>query len=236
MNITLKEVKYFSECPKFYKYMKGIIRKAPDKHILISKKIIQKGYDVARNNGVKVEWRRIVSWVNKETFGDIKGLDDPAYEPTRQIAESVLKFLQQWYYQVYLPEEGVGYSNLELSKVYGNTTVFTKAPIIKVKEIPILSYVSGVAYTERQLYNDIEVRGTALFICNALESTKIQVEHYAIGSKGGYRLTQIDISSTDNNSVNKAIGDIVQSIQMGISYASITSKCSSCPFKARCKL
>ena len=57
------------------------------------------------NTGFKVDWRRIVGYVDKLVFQNVDVNDTSSFEKGRKRSEYILKFLSRWYNEFHLPEQ-----------------------------------------------------------------------------------------------------------------------------------
>lgn len=236
MRIPLNDIRAVSQCPAYYKFLKEAPTKPIATKVKIAETVIQKAYVSTATTGFRLEWRNIVSNVDREVFKDID--TSIAEERTRgtKLSEYILVFLRQWYQKIYCAEEAVGYADISLTAEVDGHIIMTHIPVIKLANDPYIVRVSDVVYYKGQLYNDIGMRGLLWIASEALKCKSIVGQHLAIGAQGGLELTEIQIGNNAHRRTKRAILQALSLIEKGIDFPSVTEKCTTCPFKRRCRL
>lgn len=235
MRITLEQIKAASQCLRYYEFSQDLVEVEEDEDLKIVKKVIQKAYRVAMETEWKVEWRKILGWVDYEIFREVDISDSKAFKRSKKRVEKLLKFLGKWH-DTYLKEQKYIYTNFPLEASAKYSIIAGKAPILKIGKMPTVVYIGKIARLARELYNDIEIRGTLWLIAKALDVDKVEAKWIAMGVDGKYEESKIIMGRKQNKQTLKVINQISSLIELGFNYPSVTKMCNSCPFVPRCKL
>lgn len=236
MQTTLQEVKLFSKCPKRYWFLQNLVRKPISQDISIVLSVIKKAYNVAHETGYKIQWRRLINWVNKHVFKDVDVKNKESYESARKVAEHIIKFLYSWYHNMYLAEECIAYTDISLDVPLGSHLVYTKLPIVKIQDVPTIINISNINKINLHLLNDLEICGQMAFLSNEINEDKIKYEYIQMGEQGKYQNISIERDKKQHDRTIKMISDIVQSISYKVGYPAVTQQCTVCKFRRKCKI
>lgn len=237
MRTTLYNIKIFSECPAYYKFMQDVYRKNISSNLYTIQSVMKKCYAVTLETSFKVTWRRIVGYVDELVFKDVDIQDDKSFEAAKTIAEHHLAFLRRWYEDIYMIENVLGYSNLKIEQPIGSNIIEDELFIIKLSEDkPIIMILDDVARTDTQLYNDISIRGLSWLVYKTLDCDEVGIEYMSIGKQGGFTLSKLSIDKVSQKRTQKVLYQLVRSMAAGVNYPSVTQKCNECPFRRKCRL
>lgn len=238
MRIPLKNLETFSQCPA-----KAFFERTEEIPVNIELNIIQtvvkKCYLKATEFGFRVEWRRIVGWVDKMAFKNIDVLQEDSFKVGKKTAEHCLLFLRTWYEALYLKEDVAAYIDVELELDIGNHVICGTIPIIKTDggAIQILQ-ITDVYKENKHLFKSIEARGLAMLLSNHLVEDHVSVVSIAIGAKGGFKVAEIKTKIDDHARLRKTLTALGNAYQLNCNnpYPSVDMHCSSCIYKWRCTL
>jgi len=236
VRIPLSDIRTVSQCPAYYSFLKQAHKKPVSVQANITESVIKRAYVNAATTGFRLEWKSIITQVDKEVFKDIDMADDDDRMRGTKTSEHILGFLRQWYHRMYLAEEAVGYADISLTAEVDGYVITATAPIVKLAKGPGIMRISDVVYNKGQLYNDIGMRGLLWFASEALNCKSIAGQHLAIGVQGGIDLSEIQVGNDAHKRTKKAVLQALSLIEAGIDFPSVTEKCNTCPFKRRCRL
>lgn len=236
MQITLSDIQTFSECPRFYGFLKDVKNKPLPQDISIATNVIKKAYIIATETGFKANWRRVLGWVNTAVMSDVDVMDQEQYAVAKQLAEHILKFIQRWYYDIYLEEHVTTYIDISINIPIISHMVQTVIPIIKVDDVPGILVVTNNEVTHNQLMNNIVVCGQMAMLAKELDANIISYEALQMGPYGGFNSTIIVRNQQQHDKCMKMLYYLSQSINVGVDYPSVTQKCDVCAFRRRCKI
>lgn len=186
--------------------------------------------------GYKPTWRMLMGWVDSMIFKDIDVTSDEQIEKGRQVSESILVPLRNWYDKVFINEHVEGFVNTPVEYTTKGHQFHTIVPILKLTEPVTAVIISDVEYTQLQLYNDILARGTGLVVANQLKQEAVKVEHLLLGPSRALESTILHCDKDLNKRTEKVITQIADQIADGVNYPSYTSMCNTCPFRKDCIL
>jgi CRISPR/Cas system-associated exonuclease Cas4 (RecB family) len=234
MQISLSDIKTFSKCPKYYWFLQKVEKKPTPQDISLSYAVIKKAYIITAETSHKVEWRRIVGWVDSIVFRNINVEDREQFNAARILSEHILNFIQRWYHKIYLPEQAIGYADVPVSIQLGEHCIYTTCPIVKVGDIPYTVHISDTPKADKELRRDLLICGSIALLAKELGYDAVGCEYLSIGLQGGYNNTTIVIRGRHHNRICDHLQHIAQSINAGVSYPSVTDQCKVCSFRRRC--
>lgn len=236
MRIQLEEIRAVSQCPRYNSLLKQVEHKSETSSTQTILNIFKECYIQIRETSSRPSWREIVGWVDTEVFRNLDVSNEETYEAGRRRSEHLLGWLSKWYNGVLLKESIRGYVNFAISQSIGEHEIYTQAPLIKLLDPPIVTWISSVVRSEIELYNDIQVRGLLWIVSSNLDSDRVKGQELFMGPQGGYQNTLIDVDRESHTRTKKMISQVIELIIAGIDYPSVTKRCIECPFRRRCKI
>jgi hypothetical protein len=237
MRIPLNDVATAAECFRYYNFLKESHKIHVPKLWEIAEYCAKRGYLSEMRSGFKSEWRQIVGWVDKAVFKSVDIEDEESYKQGRKDAETILKFLREWYLKTYRKEDYPSYMDITLSHEFTRSCVFAAIPIIKVEDKhPTIMVFSDVATNVRQLYNSIRYRGLQWLVSKELNCSTVALEHYYFGPQGALVKTKMFAREKENKRTEETIRQVSSLITLGADWPSVTEQCNLCAFNGRCKL
>lgn len=234
MRIILTNLKHFSQCPAYYSFLKTCKIRSRSHNVLIAETVIQKCYTISLETKFLADWRQIVGLVDTEVFKDIDVSTSNALKKGKWKAEIILKFLENFYSDIYSEESISGYVSMPLQSKINNHIIETVLPIVKITDYPTVLIINDIEKNKIELYNDIEIRGMLWLLGKSLHSEVTAAQVLTIGDKGGYSRTDIITTSQYNKRTEDKITQMLNSMFLGTNYPSVTEKCYSCSFKKEC--
>lgn len=198
--------------------------------------VIKKAYTVATETGFKAQWRRIVGWVNTSVMHNTDVMDQEQYAVAKQLAEHILKFVQRWYYEIYMEENGVAFTDIKIDSPISTNIIQTTIPIVRVEDVPTILSIIDKDITHNQLMNNLIACGQMAMLANELNGNIIGFEMLQMGSYGGFNSTIIIRNRQHHDKCLKMLYYLSQSISVGVDYPSVTQKCDVCPLRRKCKI
>lgn len=238
MQLSLSQIKAASKCFRYLSYLNSYRNPPPsieDQDILLIKNVITKAYRISMETEWKVEWKKILGWVDAAIFTNIDITNEEACEAGKKRIEKLLIFLSNWY-KIYIDEQKATYINVPLEGQSNHNTIHGIVPILQIKEWPTILQISPIARTVTGLYNDIELRGLQWLLSETLDVKDVEVLNLGMQTKGGCEITKMYAGIKDHKRTKETIEQIGSLIELGMNFQSVTELCNSCPFKGRCKL
>jgi hypothetical protein len=237
MMIPLEQIKAFSECPRYYHFVRdNEPAPVPFRHSVIEN-IIKEAHLQAIETGYRMDWKRVLTLVDAQVFEEVDVSDPEKFEHAKKLAGYILDSISKWYYGLYLKSSVETYIDIPLKTVVNKQTVHGVIPSIQLGgEIPVITVVSDLGTNTVKLYNDLLVRGMAWLVQCELGCEAVKVIGLGIGQHGALDIVPVHIAKEDHLRTEVIIHQVVSLIVSGIDYPAVTEKCTSCPYTGRCKL
>ncbi len=236
MKINLKQLKTFSKCPMaFCLSLKGNKEPEITEQERIIGSVISKGILQIMETSYRADWRKIVSWVDKEVFKNCNIYCSEQYSIAKKSSEYILLAMGAWYDQIYLQWSTEAFTNVPLGVETAGIFVEGRAPVINLRNPIVCTQINTNAYgTKKEHFNDIETRALAWLVSEHLNCTEVTMQCLSIGKRGKL---DINIIKYDKNSLIKTgryINNICRIIKRKLYYPSITNECIECKFYEKC--
>lgn len=236
MRISLDDISYFSRCPKLFSLVKDTSLSV-DKRLLVVQQVVQKAYTATIETGFRVQWRRIVGWVDTLIFQDIDINNEESFKVTRIAAEQILSFLMSWYHIIYLNDNAGGFPGVKIEQPVGDRfLVYDFLLAVKPDNIPTILYIDDINRTRAKIFNDIKLRGQAWLLSKSMGSSEIMLQCLCFKPKGGFGFNEVYIEDKDNQNMEEILLQIASSISCNIDYPSVSEDCNICRLKNRCRI
>ena len=164
--LSLAQIRNYSICPNFSAFSKDSF--PVSFRLKIIEKVIKSSYLQMMETGFKVDWRRIVGWVDTLV---IRGVEGDISHVKRE-AEVILVFLQKWYDKDYIVNQELGYVDLELEASVLHSVIEERISLVRVPG-PSLLLLGDKPLTDTQLYNNIYYRGLAWLVYNSISCSEV---------------------------------------------------------------
>jgi hypothetical protein len=234
VRISLSQLKAFSECPAFYHFLLKSIPVSPSIYQKVVEDVIKKSLIIATETSFRVEWRRIVGWVDTEVFRDVDMINKDSFAAARSVSEAILQSVRKWYDGYYLKENKVTFIDLPIEEEFGDHIVYGTIPIVQISDVPTVSVFSQIGLQKHQVANDYEFRVLAMMVAGQLDNEDVNVRVYGIGNKGGLEVSEIGCGKKEHKATRKYVLQLVRAMGNGVDYPSRTQQCNSCSFLRRC--
>ena len=87
MKCSVSDLDIFSRCPRLLKYERGKHSTIKPPHLIVSERAIKKAYVVAAETKFRVDWRRILGWIDKDVFRTVDIRDAGAFKEAQKLSE-----------------------------------------------------------------------------------------------------------------------------------------------------
>jgi len=235
MRLNLNEIKAFSKCPRYYSFLKSGEMPISLRNKIIEH-IIKKCYSRQSENNYFIPWRTVLGWIDKAIFHDIDVSLPESYEKAKQLSNSIVEPLHHWYQEEFKKEEVITYINIPAKKIIGGCEIYETIPIVKMTDPITIVTIDDAISSEIQMFNDIKTRGLAWLLTQELKVDTIVNEHLLIGKLKRLEILKTNFNKEMNKKIQQTIEHIAAAIRIGVSYASISSACNTCPYKTECVL
>jgi hypothetical protein len=221
VRLDLNQLDIFTKCPMAFCYPKKNKDPLRTEQQRIFNLIVTRSVLQVMETSHRVDWKRIIGWVDKEIFKNVDVFDKDQYNVASKNSEHILLSLSIWYEQLYLQWTAESFVNVPLGTEKAGIFLEAKASVISLKNpIVCTNITSKVFSTKRECFEDITVKAKAWLISEHLRCDEVSMQCLSLGKRGGLEITRVDYNAKDLKSIALHINNICRIIKQKLFYPS----------------
>lgn len=234
---TPSRIATYSRCPLRAKYSwdyKDLLGIETE----LLKRVVRQVYSFQMRFDKIAPWRKISGWLDKE-FRDLAS-QLPDIEQTYKESKNVLSRLHKWYYQYYRITNDSVIANLPIIvRLNSYHEYHDVIDILGIKDkITIYDFDELQKEDEKptgmMIYNDIKALARIWGLRNTKGSIQPQMYTRFFVTPRSIQEVSIQIKEETLYKADRIVRHILQGIERGAFYPSISEQCSHCPHSAEC--
>lgn len=234
MRLDLKKLDTFTKCPMSLCYPSKNKESIFTEQQRIFNLIITKAILQVMETQHRVDWKRIVGWVDKETFKDVNVFDKEQYDAAKKNSEHILLSLGIWFEQLYLQWTAESFVNVPLGVEKSGVFLEGKASVISLMNPIVCTDVTDKFFsTKRECFNDITVRAKAWLISEHLKCDEVSMQCLSLGKRGGLEITRVDYDRKALNETAVHVNNICRIIKQKLFYPSGNCEYIDCGYHCK---
>jgi len=235
VKIDLKQLKTFSRCPLAFCLDQKNKEDLTTEQERIVSNVISKGILQVMETSYRADWRKIVSWVDREVFKNCNIYCSEQYSAAKKTSEYILMAIGAWYDQIYLQWSTEAFTNVPLGVETSGIFVEGKAAVINLRNPIVCTQINTNVYaTKKEHFNDIETRGLAWLVSEHLKCEEVTMQCLSLGKRGKLDINIVKYDRSSLNKTSRYIDNMCRIIKRKLYYPSITENCTSCKFYEKC--
>lgn len=236
--ILLRQIDDYSKCPNFAKYNLNSLEKY-SREFSIFRHIVLSAYRDLQNIQTIPTWPTLRNRVTKQVIKDVDVSNSEELSKAYKFTKVMLDKVHQWYGELIAGFPGEALVNVEISNQLGKTgvTVTGIADVILLyqDQVTLIDIVERPDISQHQVtlaYNSIKLQSLMWL----LQSQGIEVTDIVrvIYKPDGIDFAKLKMEKLIPGKVERRLHLIVTGIANEIYYPSVTSMCSTCPYKSIC--
>jgi hypothetical protein len=233
MRIELSDLCTYARCPSYYYFQRDLALPG-ERQTDICATVIKKAYLASLDTGHKVDWRRIIGWVDKLVFRGVSDLTKDVFEQNHIFSEHCLNFIEIWYRENYLQENTETFVDLSAQHTFRHHTIGTTLPIVKLQQ-PVT--LTRVVDTEVLVQHDLESQAMASLLYLQTNISPIRLQVLRVQPRGGLSRATIDLDKDMLSHVGHDIlVPLAEMMASGVKYPVVSTACETCLYRRRCRL
>ena len=237
MRINLKHLKTFAQCPTAFCFniREKELGVSEEERIILN--VISKAVLQVMETSFRVDWRRIVGWVDKEVFKNTDVYCSEQYGAAKRSSEHILLALAKWYEQIYLQWTAEAFVNVPLGVETSGIFIEDKAPVVSLMSPIVCTYIGRNSYdTKKEYHRDIEIRGLAWLVSEHLKCNEVIMQCLSLGKRGKLEINIINFDSDSLRRTSSYIDNMCRIIKKKYFYPSVGENCLRCKYYSKCNL
>jgi len=237
VRLNLRQLKTFSRCPTAFCFdLKEEEVLVTEQERIISN-VIAKAILQIMETSYRVDWRKIVGWVDKEVFSKTNVYCKEQYDAAKKNSEYILMALGVWYEQIYLQWSTEAFVNVPLGVETSGVFIESKASVINLRNPIICTQINKNLYcTKKEYQSDIEIRGLAWLVSEHLNCSEVTMQCLSLGNRGKMDINIIKFDSDSLRRTATYIDNMCRIIKKKYFYPSVSHECISCKYYSKCNL
>lgn len=237
MRLSLKKLKTFSRCPVAFSFsLEENTLPVTEQERIISK-VVSKAVLRIMETSYRADWRKIVGWVDKETFNSVDVYCKEQYDAAKKNSEHILIALRVWYEHIYQEMNTEAFVDVPLEVETSGVFVQGMASVISLGNPIVCTYINRNPYdTKKEYQNDIEVRGLAWLVSEHLNCDEVTMQCLSLGKRSKMDFNVIHFDACSLRRTATYMGNMCKIIKKKYFYPSISHECISCKYYSKCNL
>jgi hypothetical protein len=234
VRLNLKELDTFTKCPMALCYPKKNETPLLTEQQRIFNSIITKAVLQIMETSHRVDWKRIIGWVDKETFLNVDVFNKEQYDVAKKNSEHILLSLGIWYEQLYLQWTAESFVNVPLGVEKSGVFLQANASVVSLMNPIVCTDITNKVFsTKKECFNDITVRAKAWLISEHLKCDKVSMQCISLGKRGGLEITRVDYDEKALKDIALHINNICRIIKQKLFYPSADCDYVNCGYHSK---